>query len=167
MNVIVVVDEKWGIGKNNGLLFRLKEDMRFFREKTLGKVVAMGANTFRSLPKGALPDRINVVLDSDGTPHEGTVTFKDTESLLKELSKYDSDDVYIIGGAGFYKLMLPMCDRAYVTKVAADGEAELFFRNLDLDPDWTLVSQSQSVRDGDYDISFCLYRRKGTAAEKI
>ena len=61
MNLIVVVDKNWGIGKNNGLLFSLKKDMKFFRETTTGKVVVMGANTFLSFPNGALPNRVNVV----------------------------------------------------------------------------------------------------------
>ena len=66
MNTIVVVDKNWGIGKNNDLLFRLKKDMKFFRETTTGKVVVMGANTFLSFPSGALPNRVNIVLDSSG-----------------------------------------------------------------------------------------------------
>ena len=62
MNLIVVVDEKWGIGKNNGLLFRLKKDMAYFKQTTTGKVLVMGANTYASFPNGALKNRVNVVL---------------------------------------------------------------------------------------------------------
>ena len=74
MNLIVVVDNKWGIGRNNGLLFRLKKDMKFFRETTTGKVVVMGAKTFASFPNGALPNRVNIVLDDSGAEHVGAIT---------------------------------------------------------------------------------------------
>ena len=67
MNAIVAVDKNWGIGKHNDLLFHLPVDMKFFRQKTLGKVVAMGSNTVRSFPGGKpLKNRINVVLYPEG-----------------------------------------------------------------------------------------------------
>lgn len=71
MKAIVCVDENWGIGKNNNLLFNLPEDMKRFREETSGKVVIMGYNTFKSLPNGSLKNRVNIVLDPTGTPIEG------------------------------------------------------------------------------------------------
>ncbi len=157
MNLIVVVDEKWGIGCNNDLLFRLKKDMKFFRETTTGKVVVMGANTFASFKNGALPNRINIVLDASGAVHEGAISVSTVEALNRELTKYDTDDVFIIGGASVYRLMLNDCDKAYVTKVQADGQAELFFPNLDEMPEWKLSEQSEPVADGEYIITFCKY----------
>ncbi len=157
MNLIVVVDEKWGIGCNNDLLFRLKKDMKFFRETTTGKVVVMGANTFASFKNGALPNRINIVLDASGAVHEGAISVSTVEALNRELTKYDTDDVFIIGGASVYRLMLNDCDKAYVTKVQADGQAELFFPNLDEMPEWKLTEQSEPVADGEYIITFCKY----------
>lgn len=158
MNLIVVVDNKWGIGKNNGLLFRLPRDMRFFRETTTGKVVVMGANTFRSFKDGALPNRINIVLDNSGEKHTGATTVATVEELKRELARYDSDDVFVCGGASFYKLMLPFCKTAYVTKVQSDGGAELFFPNLDELPDWKLVAQTRPEQDNGYTITFCTYQ---------
>ena len=131
MNLIVVVDHKWGIGKDNNLLFRLKKDMAFFKQTTTGKVVAVGAKTFASFPHGALPNRVNIVLDDSGREHEGAVTVSTVAQLDEQLSKYDSDDIFVIGGASFYALMLDRCKYAFVTKVAADGCAEVFFPNLD------------------------------------
>ena len=119
MKTIVCVDSKWGIGKKNGLLFRLPKDMAFFKQMTTGKVVAMGANTFLSFPKGALPNRVNIVLDDQGRKFEGATTLPTLFALLAKLNEYDTDDVFVIGGASVYKLMLPYCDTAYVTKVDA------------------------------------------------
>lgn len=157
MNLIVVVDEKWGIGRNNGLLFRLKKDMKFFREMTTGKVVAMGANTFKSFPNGALPNRVNIVLDASGEHHDGAITVSSVAELNSVLAEYDSNDVFIIGGASVYRLMLDSCHTAYVTKVQADGQAELFFPNLDEMSDWRLAEQSKPQEDGEYVITFCKY----------
>lgn len=158
MNLIVVVDEKWGIGRENGLLFRLKKDMAFFRKTTTGKVVVVGANTFASFPNGALPNRVNVVLDSSGAQHEGAVSVKTLDELEAELSKYDTDDVYVSGGASVYKLLLDKCKTAYITKVKADGQAQVFFPNLDKLPNWRLAEQSDEIEDEGYAISFCTYK---------
>ena len=140
MNTIVVVDKNWGIGKNNDLLFRLKKDMKFFRETTTGKVVVMGANTFLSFPSGALPNRVNIVLDSSGEKHDGTISVDSVDKLNALLRNYDSNDIFVIGGASFYNLMLDRCSVAYVTK-----------------ENWRLESQSENISDGNYNISFCRY----------
>lgn len=158
MKLIVVVDKNWGIGKNNGLLFRLPKDMKFFRETTTGKTVVMGANTFLSFPNGALPNRKNIVLDSSGKKHEGTVSVASVTELNSELSKLPCDEVFVIGGASFYKLMLNRCDEAFVTKVNADGCADVFFPNLDAMPQWVLAEKSETVTDGEYELYFCRYR---------
>lgn len=158
MNLIVVVDKNWGIGRQNGLLFRLPKDMQFFREKTTGKVVVMGANTFHSFPNGALPNRTNVVLDNSGAQHPNTVTVSTVDELDKQLAKYNTDEIFICGGASFYKLMLSRCKTAHVTKVQSDGCAELFFPNLDELPEWQLVSQSEPQEDNGHTITFCTYQ---------
>ena len=160
MNLIVVVDNKWGIGKNNNLLFRLKKDMAFFKQTTTGKVVVMGAKTFASFPSGALPNRVNIVLDDSGAKHDGTVSVSNVKELDEELTKYASEDVFVIGGASFYALMLNRCKYAYVTKVSADGDAEVFFENLDEKKNWQLIEESEPVLDGEYEIRFCKYKNE-------
>ncbi|MEG2014128.1 MAG: dihydrofolate reductase [Clostridia bacterium] len=157
MKLIVAVDNKWGIGKDNKLLFHLKKDMAFFTETTLHKVVVMGANTFLSLPHGALKDRINIVLDDTGTPHEGTFVVKDIEELFDKLTEYENDDIFVIGGASVYTALLPYCNTALVTKVHADGEASIFIPNLDKLPEWDIIEKSEVILDGEYEIEFCHY----------
>ena len=98
MKAIVAVDKKWGIGKNNGLLFQIAEDMRFFRQQTLGKTVVMGRKTLESFPNGKpLKNRKNVVL---GNPKnaEGITSVKNFEELKTALSGENLLDVYVIGG---------------------------------------------------------------------
>ena len=129
MNLIVAVDEKWGIGKNNDFLFSIKEDMAYFRATTLNKVVVMGGNTLRSFPNGKpLKNRVNVVVTSK--TDEDVIAVKNFDELFETLKKFE-EEIFVIGGASIYPQLLPYCERAYVTKVFADGKAEVFFDNLD------------------------------------
>ena len=166
MKSIVAVDKKWGIGKKNDLLFHLPEDMKYFREKTLGKVVVMGSNTLKSFPGGnPLKNRTNIVLYPGGEKRDDCIVVQDLKELSETLKNYDSDDVFIIGGAMFYKTMLPYCDTAYITKVDADGGAEVFYENLDLLPEWKEVSREKPVETNGYKITFTVY--KNTAPLKF
>jgi len=157
MRAIFHADCKWGIGKANDLMFSLPKDMKFFREKTAGKVVVMGLNTLRSFPGGKpLKNRINIVLSPDDV--EGVVTVHSLDELFEEIEKYDPDDVFVIGGASVYKTLIPYCTEVLVTKVEADGDAEVFAPNLDEDAGFHLQEQSDPIEDNGYIIRFCTYR---------
>ncbi len=159
MKAIVAVDKKWGIGKKNDLLFNLPEDMKYFREKTLNKVVVMGSNTLKSFPNGKpLKNRTNIVLFPGGEKRDDCIVVDSLAELSVELKKYPADDVFIIGGAMFYKTMLPYCTEVLATKVDADGNAEVFYENLDENPKWTCVSESAPVETNGYNIRFTVYK---------
>ena len=159
MKAIVAVDKKWGIGKKNDLLFHLPEDMKYFKEKTLNKVVVMGSNTLKSFPNGnPLKNRTNIVLFPGGEKRDDCIVVDSLDELKAELKKYPADDVYIIGGAMFYKTMLPYCTEVLATKVDADGCAEVFYENLDENPKWTCVSESAPVETNGYTIHFTVYQ---------
>ena len=165
MKAIVAVDKKWGIGKNNDLLFSLKEDMKFFREKTSGKVVCMGYNTLLSFPGSKpLKNRTNIVLAPAGVTRDDCVIVYTLEELSRELAKYDSDDVFVIGGAMFYRTMVDYCSEVYVTKVDADGEATVFYPNLDEKDNFELAYTSDPIDDGGYTIRFTTYKNNDVKA---
>lgn len=158
MQAIVVVDKNWGIGRKNDLLFHLPEDMKHFRAATLGKTVVMGSNTLLSFPGGRpLPKRRNVVLWPGGEKREDCTVVGSLEELSAALGEENPEDVFIVGGAMFYRTMLPYCARAIVTKVDADGGAEVFFENLDRLPGWKLADESAPVLDGGLELRFCVY----------
>ncbi len=160
---ILNCDKEYGIGKKNGLLFELKEDMRFFRNTTLNHVVAMGENTLLSFPGSKpLKNRTNIVLSGDPTHnYEGVINVHTFEEFLKVVNEYaKKEDVYIIGGASMYRQMLPYVDFVYLTKVDAIGGAEVFFVNIDADKNFEVVSESDPVQDGEYQIKFVTYRNK-------
>lgn len=159
MKIILHTDREWGIGKNNSLMFRIPADMKFFKETTTGNVVVMGSNTLKSLPGGKpLKDRINVVLYPDGEKRGDCTVVNSLEELFCEIKKYESDRVYVIGGAMLYRTLLPYCTEALVTKVDAFGGADVFFENLDENKNFKLVNESRPVETNGYNIKFCTYK---------
>lgn len=160
IKAIVCVDENWAIGKDNNLLFHLKKDMQFFKEKTLYNTVVMGENTLLSLPGSKpLKDRINIVLCPEGHKYDGCFCVHNFEELLNYL-KVLIGDIYIIGGGMMYKSMLPYYDEILVTKVDADGKGTIFFPNLDNHPDFELAECTEAEKDNGYTIRFCTYKRR-------
>lgn len=160
---ILSVDKKYGIGKNNDLLFHLPLDMKFFRETTKGRMVFMGENTLLSFPGGRpLKNRINVVLSQDPTHnYEGCVNVHNFDEFIKILQeKGRNSDVFVIGGASIYRQTLPYVDKVLLTKVDADGGATVFFPNLDKDPTFKCIDEGAPIQDGDYVIRFTTYVRK-------
>ena len=100
MNLIVAADANWGIGKENKLLVSIPADMKFFRTTTTGKVVVMGRKTLESFPGGLpLKNRVNIVITRDKNyKAKDAVIVHSIEEALEEVKKYQSEDVYVIGG---------------------------------------------------------------------
>lgn len=159
---IVAIDNKWGIGKKNDLLFHLKKDMAFFKHMTADSIVFCGYNTLLSFPGSKpLKGRSTIVLCPEGIERDDCFCMHDFDTavrLVKELAK--TKPVFVIGGAMLYKSMLPYYDKVYVTKVDADGGAEVFFPNLDEHPDFEIKGWSHPEDDGEYKIQFTTYTRK-------
>lgn len=145
MKLIVAVARDWGIGNKGGLLFNAPEDMEFFKNSTLNKVVVMGRKTLLSLPGGnPLKNRTNIVMTSDvDFKKEGCIIINSTEALFEELKRYNSDDVFLIGGGKMYNELYPYCSEAYITKFDAILEADTYLHNFDEDKDWLLTYASE------------------------
>ena len=159
MKAIVAVDTVWGIGKNNDLLFSLKQDMDYFRQKTMNKIVVMGSNTLKSFPGGRpLKNRTNIVLYPGGEKRDDCIVVDSLQELSEVLKNYPTDDVFIIGGAMFYRTMLPYCDTVYVTKVNANGDASVFFENLDKLDGWSCVDQGEEKSENGLTFRFTTYK---------
>ena len=154
MNLIVAVDKNWAIGKDNKLLVSIPDDMKFFRETTTGKVVVMGRKTLESFPNSKpLPNRVNIVLTRDKAyDAKGAVVVHSKEELDNELKKYNTEDIFIIGGESIYRLMLDECDRAFVTYVDYGYDADTYFPILDEASNWKLAEESEEQTY--YDIEF-------------
>lgn len=162
MNLIVAVDEKWGIGNKNNLLFSIKQDMKFFRETTVQNTVIMGRKTLDSFPGGKpLKNRDNIVLTRDKNfKREGVTVCHSVDELKEIIKNTPTEKLFVIGGEQIYKLLLPLCDTAYVTKVSSAKEADAFMVNLDYEDDWIIERQSKPFLDAEYAYQFLVYRRK-------
>lgn len=180
VKAIVAVDKKWAIGKDGDLLFKLSGDMKFFRETTKGKVIVLGRKTLESFPGGMpLPGRVNVVLtrNKDYAPEgicvchslkewEGAecgqpciVLCPSPEELEERIGAEALADAYVCGGGEIYKKLIYLCDEALVTKIDADLEADTFFPNLDEDPSFKCVEESEPHEEGGITYRFTTYKQ--------
>lgn len=130
INIIAAVARNMAIGNENKLLYWLPNDLRRFKALTTGHTIIMGRKTFDSLPKGALPNRRNVVLSRSVSEVPGTEVFSDLNSALESCSA--DEDVYIIGGESVYCQALPLADRLCLTEIdAVPDSADAFFPKFD------------------------------------
>lgn len=162
MKLIVAVDKEWNIGNKNDLLFYIPDDLKFFRSQTVEKVCVMGRKTLESFPGSKpLKNRVNIVLSRNANLEvEGAIFVKDLDELKEELKKYNSDDVYVIGGETIYTLLLPMCDTAVITHIdAVADEADKKFPALSPD-EWRLAEDSGEKECNGYKFRWCTYKRK-------
>ena len=162
MKAILSADKNWGIGYQNRLLVSIPSDMKFFRQTTTGKVVVMGRKTLESFPNGMpLKNRTNIVLTGNKGYHvKDAVIVHSKEELLEELKKYDTDDVYVIGGESIYRMLLPYCSTVYVTKIDQAFQADTFFPNLDEMDEWVMTEEGVEQTCFDLEFAFTKYERR-------
>ncbi len=114
------------IGKDNNLIYRLPNDLKRFKQLTTGNTIIMGRKTFESLPKGALPNRRNIVLTRSDATFAGCDTYRSLDEALKNCA--DNEDIYIIGGGSIYAQSMGMVDRLCLTEIDdTPEEADTFF----------------------------------------
>jgi len=162
MNAIVAVDSNWAIGNKGQLLVSIPADHKMFRQETTGKVVVLGRKTMDTFPGGKpLPNRLNIILSgNENYQVNGAIVVHSIDELLEELKKYDSKDIYIIGGDSVYRQMLDFCDTIHVTKVEREYEADAFFPNLDKMDNWHVTASSDEQTYFDITYEFLKYERK-------
>ena len=152
MKLIAAVDSNWAIGLKNQLLVQIPADQKFFRQTTLGKIVVMGRRTLQSFPNGMpLKQRTNIVLsgNADFRP-DGCIMAGSIDELNKLLGKYDTEDVYVIGGEKVYRELLPYCDTAIITKIDKAFDADAHFPDLDRSDEWVLAEGSENAEEQTY-----------------
>jgi dihydrofolate reductase len=126
ISIIAAVAKNGAIGYKNKLIYWLPNDLKRFKALTTGHTIIMGRNTFLSLPKGALPNRRNVVLSRSAKAFDGCDVYPSLEEALKHCTP--DEDIYIIGGASVYRQALPIADRLCLTEIDdIPAEADTFF----------------------------------------
>jgi dihydrofolate reductase len=130
ISIIVAVASNGAIGKNGDLLWHIKDDLKYFKEITLGHTVLMGRKTWESLPKKPLPNRRNIVITKNKNySANGAELFLSLEAALNSCGT--AEEVFCIGGGTIYEQILPFCNKLYVTKVEKDFDADTFFPKID------------------------------------
>lgn len=131
ITIIAAVDRRMGIGYQNRLLFHLPNDLKRFKALTTGNTIIMGRKTFESLPKGALPNRRNIVLSTNSkTTCPGAEVFPSLKEALKNCG--EEEKVFIIGGATVYRQALPLADVLCLTEIDAEApNADVYFPEID------------------------------------
>jgi len=163
MNLIVAVDENWGIGNNGDLLKRISADMKHFRRITTGNVFLLGRKTLESFPNGnPLPDRVHIVLTNqkDYVAKDGVILCPTIEEAIEKANSFAGKEIFVIGGGSVYRQLLPLCDKAYITKIQGVYEADTYLENLDESPDWALTEKGEWQEEKDLVFSFDIYTKK-------
>ena len=164
ISIIANVSRNRAIGFKNKLIYWLTNDMKRFKSLTTGHTIIMGRNTYLSLPKGALPNRRNIVLSrqyrSGGFPNPpGCETFASLEEALKHCAA--DEDIYIIGGASVYRQAMPIADRLCLTEVDdTPAEADTFFPSYKDDWKETWRENHETDERHAYRYAFVDYIRK-------
>lgn len=161
LSIIVAVAENGAIGKDNDLIWYLSNDLKRFKALTTGHAIIMGRKTFESLPKGALPNRTNVVLTKNKD-----LSFANCEmvhSFEEIIDKYatDSEEHFVIGGGHLYHALLPFAKRIYLTQVHHSFEADVFFPEIKSE-EWETESREdfQPSEKNEFAYSFINLLRK-------
>lgn len=170
-SIIAAVGEKLELGNKGGLVFNIREDMKFFKETTMGHPVLMGLNTFNSIGR-ALPGRKNLVVSSQESPSADAgvppvvtgglgslksrnsskppkttlVTITDLNAFIQE-NKDTEEEIFVIGGGMIYRQLLPYAKVLYLTEVEATAEADVFFPEFDKRDYSTEVLRESSERE--------------------
>lgn len=162
MNAIVVVDKNWSIGKDGDLLVHLPGDLKYYKEKTVGKVIVIGRKTLESFPGAKpLPNRVNLVLTGNKDyANDACEICLGEEALLEQISKYKTEEVFISGGQSIYDKFLDQCDTVYVTKIFEAFDADRHFRNMDEDSNYEVTWESGIQEEKGIRYQFVKYERK-------
>ena len=148
------------IGIKNTLPWKLPNDMKWFRQNTLGKPIVMGRKTFESFGAKPLPGRTNIIITRDKSYQaDDSIVVYSIDEALKAAG--DVEEIMIIGGASFYQQMLPKADRMYITFVEAELEGDAWFPEFDLN-DWNETESIHHEKDekNAYPHKFVVLERK-------
>lgn len=157
ISIIAAVAKNRAIGFENKLIYWLPNDLKRFKALTTGHTIIMGRNTFESLPKGALPNRRNVVLSTTVKELPGCEVFPTLDAALQ--SCQPDEDIYIIGGARVYEQAIGKADRLCLTEVDdTPAQADAFFPDYS---DWQVVNKEAHPKDErhEYEYAFVDYER--------
>lgn len=154
--IIAAVSENGVIGKDGDIPWYFPEDLKHFKQKTMGFPVIMGSSTYRSLPEDfkPLPGRKNIVLTRSGIDIDESVAVANSLGEAWSIAEEHGDKAFIIGGATVYEQTLSEADKLVITRIHEEFDGDTFF------PDWSSEKWKEAERDDREDLSFIEYVRK-------
>lgn len=160
ISLIVAIAENGAIGKDNQLLWKIRDDLKLFKATTNGHVVIHGRKSFESIGK-PLPNRSNIVITRNKTynPKGAFLTHSLDEALALAKKLEQNNEVFVLGGAEIYRQALPVIDKLYISHVHASfPDADTFFPEVDLSKWKQIVKQSFNQNDvNEFAFDFCEY----------
>ena len=161
LSIIVAKAQNNIIGKDNKLLWHIKDDLKRFKNLTTGHVIIMGRKTFESLG-GILPNRKHIIFSQNPDFKVENENVKIVHSML-EIQEYieSEEECFVIGGAMIYNLLMPYVNKMYVTEIYKDFEGDTFFPKINLDV-WKEVSREKGPKDleNSFDYEYVVYERR-------
>jgi dihydrofolate reductase len=160
ISLIAAVAENRAIGKDNKMLWHLPEDLKYFKNHTVGHSLIMGRKTFESFPVRPLPNRRNIIITRQSDyPCETCIIVKSPEEALAQCK--DDEEVFIGGGAGIYKQFLDKADKMYLTHIHESFEADTFFPKFEAE-NWEIIKKSERKTDHRNNLSYTFveYKKK-------
>lgn len=161
LSIIVAIAKNNAIGKDNKLIWHLPEDLKRFKELTTGKTIIMGRKTFESLGR-VLPNRKHIVITRNKDlkiQNEMVECITDT----KELEQYinSKEELFVIGGATIYKMLMPYTKKMYITKIDEEFEADTYFPVID-EKEWKVENREKGKKDekNPYEYEYITYIRE-------
>lgn len=155
ISIIAAIGRNNELGKNNNLIWHIKEDLANFKNITMGKKIVMGANTYKSLPT-KLEGREYIILSQTLKEVEDAKVFRNFNELLKYLNNLN-EEVMVIGGASIYKLFLPYADKLYLTEIDDVSDADAYFPEFNKEN--YVINNCISKCDGNIKYKFVEYMK--------
>ena len=161
LSIIVAKAKNNVIGKDNSLIWHLPEDLKRFKKITTGHTIIMGRRTFESLGR-VLPNRHHVILcnDAEMNINDENVEILEDISMLDKYIKSDEEN-FVIGGATMYKLLMPYCNKMYITEIDKEFEGDVSFPEIDMN-EWKVTNTEKGPEDGvnNFEYNYVIYERK-------
>lgn len=180
-SMILATSENGVIGKDNNLLWHLPNDLKRFKELTKNKIVIMGRKTYESLPNGALPGRLNIIMSNDRTYLKESILIDKSNTGVAKLSNIqtvfnfihnfelnpsmkniETDEIFVIGGGSIYELFLPYIQKLYMTFVDVDIDGDTKIPNINK-YEWEELNSIENTKDDkhEYDYTFLILKKIG------
>ena len=156
ISLIWAMDKNWLVGKDNKLPWHFKEDLIYYKEKTVGQTVLMGDKSYYSLKSyykdKPLPYGKIYVASLDNLELDDAIVINDVNKFLSEFDK--NSDLWVVGGATIYRFSLPFANKLYITHVDGEYDGDAYFPKFDLEHEFNLISSRVSGV-----LNFCVYER--------